>query len=502
MSMPPDEGGAGEAPPGRDLHQRARHAIRLLLGRQAVLQVLALGVGVIVARILGPGPLGVFGIAAFVIALAGLVADLGMRTALIQQAGPVSEQQLVTCFAMQQLLVTLLVGLLFLSAPAVASIYERAPPELAWIIRLLALDLYLRSWRSMSEIRLERELRYRELAVSDIAGSSAFQVVAVGLVLAGQGVESLAFAMLTGNVVRIALLRRAGPWPVRFRLHGPTLRRLLRRGLPLQASRVIGQAPGWITPTLVAGLIGPEAVGLLTWAATLGRKPLELLDNVVRVSLPHFARLQHDVSEVEHVLVRYAVASLLACGLWLAVIAIAGHDLVELIYTERWLPAMPALILYAGSAMIASVHGLASAALIGIGRAHLTARVSAVAALVAIVTSIALVLRIGIVGVPLGQLAGTLVATPWLLQGLRSGAPARLLRGALGGLVPLGVGTAAGALCLLLPAPGAVRGLVAAAVIGGVYLATAWRVGPAWLRGAVREELALPALRLRRPGTP
>jgi hypothetical protein len=142
---------------------------------------------------------------------------------------------------------------------------------------------------------------------------------------------------------------------------------------------------------------------------------------------------------------------------------------------------------------------LASTALIGIGRAHLTPRVSAVGAIVAILTSVVLVLRIGFLGVPLGQLVAVLVATPWLLEALRPGATARVLRGTLGGLVPLGLAAAAGAFLLLLqPAPGPVRGLVAATVICGVYLGTAWRLGPAWLRAVVREELALPALGLRR----
>jgi O-antigen/teichoic acid export membrane protein len=152
--------------------------------------------------------------------------------------------------------------------------------------------------------------------------------------------------------------------------------------------------------------------------------------------------------------------------------------------------------------MIASVRSLAATALTGVGRIRFGARVSAVAALVAVGTSIVLVLRIGFLGVPLGQLAGILVATPWLLGGLRPGAPGRVLRGALAGLKPLGFGIAAGGLCLLLMAASPARGLVAGAVVSVAYLAIAWRSGPEWLRAAAREELAVPALRLRRPGTP
>src|ERR1044071_7936280 len=98
----------------RDVHQRARSGIRLLVGRQGVLQLLAVGGGIVVARILGPRPLGVFGIALFVVGISALVADLGMRTALIRRPVPPTERELATCFTLQQVLATALVVQLLL----------------------------------------------------------------------------------------------------------------------------------------------------------------------------------------------------------------------------------------------------------------------------------------------------------------------------------------------------------------------------------------------------
>ncbi|HUF70193.1 MAG TPA: oligosaccharide flippase family protein [Longimicrobiales bacterium] len=485
----------------RELHERARRGIRLLVGRQAATQLLSLAGGIVVARTLGPAPIGVFGIAVFLVTALSLLADMGLRTALIQHAAPPTELQLATCFTLQQLVVTGLAILLFAGAPAIATMYPAAPPELVWLIRLLALDLYLRSWRALSEVRLERDLRYRELALADLVGSAAYQVVAVGLVLSGWGVRSLGVALLAGSLLRAGLLFRAAPWPVRFELHPATLRALLRAGLPLQVNRIVMVAPAWVTPTLVAGLLGPQAAGLLVWASTLGRKPLEVLENVVRVSLPQFARLQNDVVEVERVLGRYAAASLLVCGLWFSVLATAGHDLVALVYTERWLPAMPALLLYAGTGLLASVRWLANAAIVGVGRARFAARVSASSAGVAIALSVILVLKIGFLGVPIGQLAGIAIATPWLLRGLRPGTPALVLRAALPVLVPVASALAAGALARLLPLPPAPRGLLTAGVAAATYVATTWWTGGQWLRSTVLEELALPARLLRRSAT-
>jgi O-antigen/teichoic acid export membrane protein len=94
----------------------------------------------------------------------------------------------------------------------------------------------------------------------------------------------------------------------------------------------------------VAGTIGPAAAGLLQWAAGNGRKPLELLEYFARVSLPHFSRLQHDEREVERTLARYVALFVLACALALAVLVVAGDDLVVFVYTEQWLPAVTAMV--------------------------------------------------------------------------------------------------------------------------------------------------------------
>lgn len=104
----------------------------------------------------------------------------------------------------------------------------------------------------------------------------------------------------------------------------------------------MAQAQYWVTPTVVAATIGPTAAGLLQWAAGNGRKPLDFLEQLARVALPHFSRLQHDGHEVAETLSRYASGFVLLSGFWLLVVAVAGRDLVHFTYTDQWLPALPA----------------------------------------------------------------------------------------------------------------------------------------------------------------
>ena len=83
------------------------------------------------------------------------------------------------------------------------------------------------------------------------------------------------------------------------------------------------------------GAIGPAAAGFLQWAAGNGRKPLEILEHLARVSLPHFSRLQHDEREVESTLSRYVTLFVLASGLWLSVLAV-GIGVIA--YIKKFFP--------------------------------------------------------------------------------------------------------------------------------------------------------------------
>ena len=490
----PAPGGAAYA-----VHQRARRGIRLMLSRGALVLLLTFGSGIILARTLAPADFGVFAIALFIVIFVGLLTDLGLRPALIQRPGMLAERDFTTAFTIQQAAVTAAVGLLWSGAAWLPTLYPKAPAELVWLVRLMAMELYLVSWRDMSEVLLERTLRYERLARIDVVGSLVYNGVALALALGGQGVWSLGYAKVASSLTRAVLVHRAAPWPIRLAFDGRAARTLLGAGLPLQIGRIVTQAQYWVTPTLVAGAIGPDAAGLLQWAAGNGRKPLEFLENVVRVSLPHFSMLQHDRAEVERTLSRYVLVFVLVCGLWLAVLAVAGRDLVTLVYTVRWVAAVPPMVLFAGVGLLVSVRVIVTTALVGLGQMGFTARVSAVGALATLGASVGLVLALGFIGVALGQLVGAAVALPWLVSGLGAGAIARVLVPAGMVLLPMGAACAVGIVTHLAPLEPAVRGLLTAGIMTLAYGATAWWVAPAWLREAAWHELAPTRGFLKRP---
>jgi PST family polysaccharide transporter len=343
-------------------------------------------------------------------------------------------------------------------------------------------------FRSISALQLERRIEYGRVAVVEVVEAVVYQGTAVGLALLGYGIWSLVWAVLARGLLGAALLYGIAPWRMRFAFDRETAWIMLRFGIPFQLHHVIGNIRNWVTPTLVATHIGPEAVGFLMWAASNGRKPLGLIQNVVRVSLPHFSRLQHHPEEVVQALSEYLRWFLLCGGLWWAVMMAAGYDLVAVIYTQKWLPAVPPLILYALLLNLNAASWIAKMALSGTGRVTYVMQVTLLTTAVSVLLSILLVYQVGFIGVPLAEVAGMLLTVPLLMHKVTAHAFRRLLLPVVPVLVPMvlaaGLGYAAG----LLPLPLVPRALLKGGVTLGAYLACAWMIAPVAMKNVLREK--------------
>jgi PST family polysaccharide transporter len=473
-----------------DLQTRARRGIKLLLGRQIVLQILMFGGGIVLARVLEPSEFGLYAITTFLVGIFSLFGEFGLAPSFIQRKNELTDLDLSVGFTLQQIVTTVVVAALFLLAPYLVSLYPKAPPETIWLVRVLAFSLYLTSWRSMSALQLERHMRYDRVVWVEVLENVSYQIIAVVLALAGYGVWSFIWATLVRGVLGTVLMFLVAPWRIRFRLDRAIAKDILGFGIPFQLQAVINQMANWVTPTLVAIWVGPQAVGYLSWALANGRRPLVLVDNVMRVAFPHFSRIQNDREEVERTLSRYLTYLLLAAGLWLSVMVVAGPLLVKLIYTEKWSPAIPALMLYSivlGSDMII---WMVSVTLNSLGKVRFATRYTLLRNLAVIGLSVVLVFFMGFNGAPVGYLIVGLISTPFVFAGLGRRAARRVLGPMIWIAIPVAVSIIVGSLFLKLPLSLILRAFSTAAVICLVFATTTAIIAPGWLKSLFAVGLA------------
>jgi teichuronic acid exporter len=298
----PNEGtGPAPAPPtAQEYGARAKRGLMQMIARQAAVHVLTFAGGIVLARTLTPEIFGVFAIATFFVGAISLLGNLGIAPALVQRKEELTERDLQVAFTLQTAMLTAVAAIVWVAAPWFLRLYpDVGGDEVVWLIRVLAVLIFVQPWRSISILQMERHLNFSRVAVIEVVEALSYQAIAVTLAVTGHGIWSLVWATLARAVLGATLAFGCHPWRVRLAWNWRTTCTLLRYGVPFQAGAIVTQAGTWITPLIVGPMIGASAVGFLNWADSIGRKPAKSMQSVTRVSFPHFSRLQDNSQELK-----------------------------------------------------------------------------------------------------------------------------------------------------------------------------------------------------------
>jgi len=346
------------------------------------------------------------------------------------------------------------------------------------LFRWLSLSLLISTLALIPEARLERELDYRRLSLAGALRAAVYHAAAMALALAGFGIWSLGLAFLVSVAVGTGILWAFAPWRPGWHWDRASLRWLLRFGGPFQAQRLVHLAKDNVAPAL--GMVyGAGAVGYLNFAgrlAALSAAPAALVN---RISFAAYARVQDDRAALGATLelaVRWT--ALLSFPL-IALLCGLGRPVVHLIYTDKWLPALPALYLLCAEAFFGLFTGLLMPVLQAAGRLTVALRLSLLWASLTWVLALALAWSpLGFVGVAAAYALSTPLAALLLARQIRTVAPVRLLPNA----APAAAAAGAAGVIMALLAGRIGSGLAALAAVAAVGLAV-YAALIAWWQG-------------------
>lgn len=458
--------------------------------RQLFAAGVGIGAGIVLARTLEPAVFGIYAVITFVGRFFTQFSDVGVGAAVIRKSR-MDPEDLATAFVMQQLLTLLAIAGVWITAGLWASAYDlpQAPP----MMRTLAVAFWIASLGTIPSLVLERTMRFEALALADLTSTVTYHVLAVALALGGFGVWSFIVAALARSTVDAVILNAISPWRPRLAFSSARAREIVSFGLPFQLNKLVGLAANNITATLVGLLSGVAAVGYLNWAQGLAYLPLTIMPLLGRVTFPAYSRLQADPASLRRALEK--TFALLALGLYpLTFLLLAlAPEIVEIVYTEKWLPALPSVYLFSVAAIWAVVSFPITNALLALGRAATVLKLSAVWTVTAWILSVPLVFLLGSIGyaVAMALVSQMAILAVWEL---RKVVEVRILRWIV---TPLLASAAMGA-AVRFVAAGRVNGvvdLVAFAVAGlALYGAILIVFGGAALAGELRSVLrVLPA---------
>lgn len=469
-----------EATPGGDaaieeLKRKSYSGIGALMKRQAAVRLLSFLANIALARLLAPQAFGVYAIVAFVVQFFSTFGDVGIGASLIQKKGDLTREEISSTFWLQQFLVWLVVCAAMLAAPLVLRLYPSLPPYAVWLIRAMAVSFALTSLKTVPAILMERRLDFRRIAFVDIAETVIFYSAALLLAFAGLEVWSFIIAALLRSLAGTALIYFLSDWTPSAHFAPSRVKGLVRFGLPYQGNTVLGFIKDAVTPLFVGVYCGAGAVGFVSWARSTAFVPLLLSEAFARVAFPAFSRIQGDRELLARAVERSMRGITLLMFPVTALMLALGPEIVRVVFTEKWLPALPAYYFYCTSPLFVGVVLPMYSAILALGRSGLVLKMMGALLVLEWGLGVPLVMAFGFNGISFSQPVVALlfffVYRRVLLSASVKIAVFRNIRSSF-----FSAAAAGAAAKIIMSFPGAAPLTLAAAVLAGlgVYTAAVW----------------------------
>ena len=230
---------------------------------------------------------------------------------------------------------------MWLIAPLLALFFRM--DQLTPIVRWLAIVFPILGLTTVAENLLQRDLRFRLLANTDVvAYAVGYGVVGVVLALLGRGVWALVAAQVTQVCVRSIVLLRAAPPLFHPRPRRRWFNELLGYGAGVSAARIGFTVANQIDNFVVGRWLGAVALGLYSRAFQLMSVPTALLGDVLdKVLFPTMARVQDDQRRLANAFLQGTAIVVLVTLPAGVIAAILARDLVAVAFGSKWSALVP-----------------------------------------------------------------------------------------------------------------------------------------------------------------
>lgn len=339
--MPPaDDSSTRDAQPAQSLVQRMLRETSRFAMLQVLSSLLAWVAHIALARLLDRRDFGVFAICGFYIGLGALLGNGGLAATLVRRRGEVSREEYQSALTAILVVTLVLAAALFFGAEWIGRRNQFSESEVL-VVQAMAPLYFLGALRLVPYVRLERELRFSVIARIELVAALFRHGVALGLAFAFGSVWALVCSHLVGAVLQVVLAYAASPGWVGFGWSWRVFRPLFAYGSKVQLLTVLAYFKDNISRAVLGVAAGPTAVGVFDFALAYIQIPVVAVNSLARVQLPVYARFEA-TDPMLHATLRASMRTAVLLGVpLLLMLALAGPDVIPMIYGGKWLPAVP-----------------------------------------------------------------------------------------------------------------------------------------------------------------
>jgi len=237
-------------------------------------QLLQFVFSIALARLLTPSDFGLLVTVQIFTGFVGMVASGGMGEALVR-AKEVDEKSFNFVFSFQLAIGLVIYTVFYFTAPYFAQWFGN--PLYEPLLRVSALTFLLRPFSNRPNTQLRREMRFKEIAISQFVTLIIASSLSVALALNQFGVWSLVIGGLTGAFFNILLLSWHAPWKPAFLIRHVDSNKLGAYGVKTTANELLVYLRNQTNNLMITRLLGASPVGIFNKADSLSSMPANMI---------------------------------------------------------------------------------------------------------------------------------------------------------------------------------------------------------------------------------
>ena len=369
---------------------------------------------VLIARLLTPEEIGIYSVAAALIAIGQVVREFGVGNFLIQEKN-LTKDHIRTAFGVSLLISGVLFLMVAAGAPLVGDFYK--DQRMTMIVRIIALNFLVMPFCSISVALLRRDMQFGKLTSVNIVAAVIGTATTLGLAFAKFGPQSLAWGAIAANLVT-----GIGAWAARTdnELIVPSLsewRKVLTFGSQSAGAGLITSVAMGINDLTVGRVLGFAPAAIISRANGLvAMFNQQVMDAIRSVALPAFARAHRQKQQLEPVYIASVTAVTAVAWPFYGFVALHATDILRIMFGPQWDAAAPLIPIFCLASALTTIVNLVLTLGIAIGRNDVATKTDLIAQPIRalILVSAAMVFR-SLEAIAWASLFVNILSTPYFL---------------------------------------------------------------------------------------
>jgi teichuronic acid exporter len=302
-------------------------------------QGVSFGVSIILARLLTPTDFGLIAMVSFFINFGNSLIESGLNQSLLRMKEPKIEDY-STVFFLNLIFSLIIFIIILIISNNIASFYNQ--PILAKIIRIYSIVFILNALTLIQITRLTIQNNFKSQLYISIPSILISSIIGITLAYLGYGIWSLVWNSVLQSLITFILIWTFNSWRPILKISYSQAAYHFKFGYKLTLSSLLETFFSSLYSILIGKFFSPSQVGFFQRADSVKQLPITNIISVInKVTYPLLAQISDDRERLK-VAYKNIISSIMFLVFpILAFMYLLAVPLFRVVFTDKWLPAVP-----------------------------------------------------------------------------------------------------------------------------------------------------------------